>query len=411
MSFTRTFWTLVLLVSVIVSGCSGDDEQVRITIWHQKNGAEREFFNQKIEEYNASVSDHFVETLYKETEEGRNLFIIASVGGQGPDLIFGPADNVSIYAMTESVRPITDVLDGAFMSQFSETGIISWEEKPWMIADQVGNHLTFVYNKDLIPEPPTTLDEMIADLQSVTSDTDGDGRIDQYGLTWNYTEPFFFVPFLSCFGGALMDEDGNPTLDNEATVRAIQFVLDLRDKYKVIPGSTDYDTADTMFKNRRSGAIINGPWSWAGYGEAGIDYGLTPIPKLAETGKWCSPFVSAKGYSININTPDSKLPYLRRVLEFLTGPETQQQMAMELASIPVITSVAADSVILSNPILQQSLRQIEAGVPMPVAPQLRQIWDGMRGPYQLVMNGAVTAEEGAALMQREIEKRIADTFL
>jgi arabinogalactan oligomer/maltooligosaccharide transport system substrate-binding protein len=48
---------------------------------------------------------------------------------------------------------------------------------------------------------------------------------------------------------------------------------------------------------------------------------------------------------------------------------------------------------------------------MPTAPQLRQIWDGMRGPYQLVMNGAVSAEEGAALMQQEVEKRINDTFL
>jgi arabinogalactan oligomer/maltooligosaccharide transport system substrate-binding protein len=46
-----------------------------------------------------------------------------------------------------------------------------------------------------------------------------------------------------------------------------------------------------------------------------------------------------------------------------------------------------------------------------MAPQLRQVWDGMRGPYQLVMNGAVTAEEGARLMQAEVEKRIADAFL
>jgi arabinogalactan oligomer/maltooligosaccharide transport system substrate-binding protein len=48
---------------------------------------------------------------------------------------------------------------------------------------------------------------------------------------------------------------------------------------------------------------------------------------------------------------------------------------------------------------------------MPTAPQMRQIWDAMRGPYQLVMNGQVSAEEGARLMQEQAEKRIADTFL
>jgi maltose-binding protein MalE len=54
---------------------------------------------------------------------------------------------------------------------------------------------------------------------------------------------------------------------------------------------------------------------------------------------------------------------------------------------------------------------MEKGRAMPVAPQMRQIWDGMRGPYQLIMNGAVTPEEGARRMQRDAEKRIADTFL
>ncbi len=41
----------------------------------------------------------------------------------------------------------------------------------------------------------------------------------------------------------------------------------------------------------------------------------------------------------------------------------------------------------------------------------RQIWDGMKGPYQLVMNGEVSAEEGARQMQANVEKRINDTFL
>jgi hypothetical protein len=46
-----------------------------------------------------------VEVLYRETEELRNLFIVGSVGGSGPELVFGPADNVSLFAMTESVMP------------------------------------------------------------------------------------------------------------------------------------------------------------------------------------------------------------------------------------------------------------------------------------------------------------------
>jgi ABC-type glycerol-3-phosphate transport system substrate-binding protein len=49
----------------------------------------------------------------------------------------------------------------------------------------------------------------------------GRSGFDVYGLTWNYTEPFFFVPFLTGFGGWFMDEEGNPTLDTPETVKAI----------------------------------------------------------------------------------------------------------------------------------------------------------------------------------------------
>ena len=48
---------------------------------------------------------------------------------------------------------------------------------------------------------------------------------------------------------------------------------------------------------------------------------------------------------------------------------------------------------------------------MPILPQMRAIWEGMRGPYQLVMNGAITAQEAAKRMQREAEKNIADSNL
>lgn len=398
-----TFCMLLLLLA----GCGpADDGRVRIRIWHQKIGAERAFFEDAIAAYNAAHPDRVVEILYRENEELRNLFITASVGGQGPDLVFGPADNVSLFALTASIMPITEVLPDSFLAQFNDDGIVSWEGTPWFVADQIGNHLTFVYNKELMPAPPTTMDSLIAILKEVQQQ---EGV--RYGLTWNYTEPFFFIPFLTCSGGWVMDDEGNPTLDTEATVRAIQFILDLRDKHRVIPQQSDYNVAETLFKDELAASIINGPWSWTGYGDAGVDYGLARIPRMNATSDWCAPVISAKGYSVNVNLPDERLPYVRDLLVYLTGPEMQAEMAAELATIPVIDAVRYAEVVQQNPVLQASLRQIEVGRPMPTAPQMRQIWDGMRGPYQLVMSGTISAEEGARRMQEEVEKRIADTFL
>ena len=397
---------LVLFLAGLVGGCASAPDVPRIRIWHQKIGPERLFFERVVEQYNADNTDHVVEVLYRETEEARNLFVIASVGGKGPELLFGPSDNVSVLALTESIMPIDRVLDEEYLSQFNSEGVLSWDGKPWMVADQVGNHLMFVYNKRYITEPPDSISEMISMLTEIKQRPEI-----TYGLTWNYTEPFFFLPFLTGYGGWVMDDQGHPTLDTEPTIKAIKLILDLRDRYQIIPGTTDYDTAEATFKEERVAAIINGPWSWTGYEQVGIDYGLARIPVNDETGLWSAPVISSKGYSVNVNVPDEKIPFVKRVLEFLTSAEMQASMARELTTIPVITSVRESAVMYENPRLRQSLSQIEVSRPMPVDPKMRQIWDGMRGPYQLIMNGAVTPEEGARLMQQEVEKRIADTFL
>ncbi len=408
-STTSFFLAAVLLATL--AGCGPEDERVRIRIWHQKIGPERAFFQEAIARYNAREDSVIVEALYRENEENRNLYIIASVGGKGPDLFFGPADNVGVLAVTETILPLGRVLPESYLAQFTEEGIVSYNGTPWLVADQIGNHLMLVFNEAMIPTAPETSDELIRVLQENTRDTDGDGRPDEYGLTWNYREPFFFIPFLTGFGGWIMDEDGNPTLDTPEMVEAIEFVLDLRDRYKVIPAESDYEVAEALFKDGRAASVINGPWAWAGYAEAGIDYDLARIPKISSTGRWAAPVVSAKGYSVNANLPKEKLPHVRDLLRYLTGPEMQRAMAEELATVPVIASVRHAEAVQENPLLQASLRQIEVSRPMPIAPAMRQYWDGMRGPYQLIMNGAVTPEEGARLMQESVEERLADALL
>ena len=402
---------LLGLVVLLLAGCGEVDGRTQIRIWHQKTGAERDLFNEQIAAYNTAHPNVNVEALYRETEELRRLFVVGSVGGQGPDLVFGPADNVGVLALTETIKPIDEVLPDSFLARFTDEGVVRWQGEPWMLADQIGNHLVLVYNKEQIAVPPETMDDFVTVLQANTHDDNGDGKPDVYGLTWNYREPFFFIPFLTGFGGWVMDEDGNPTLDNEATTRAIRFVLDLRDRYGVIPSESDYDVAETLFKEGRAATIINGPWSWAGYGESGIDYGIAPLPRVAETGEWAAPMVAAKGYSINVNLPEEKVPAVRDLLMYLTGPEVQREMAATLATIPTLRSVRDSDAVASNPVLQASIEAADKGRSMPIAPQMRQVWDGMRGPYQLVMNGAVTPEEGARLMQENVQKLIDDTFL
>ena len=407
---------LALLLALGLGACAGSDgppppgEPAVIRIWHQKDVAERQFLEELVAEYNASQDSVEVLVLFKETEELRNHYVFAALGRKGPDLVYGPADNVGTLAITETIRPLDGLLPDSVLAGFTDDGLLRYDGKLYGVADQVGNHLTLVYNKALVDTPPRTLNELVETAEALTEDTDGDGDSDRYGLVWNYAEPFFFIPFLTAYDGWVMDDDEDPTLDTPATVAAIDFVVGLRER-GTIPPTVDYNTAEALFKEGSAAMIINGPWAWAGYGQAGIDYGLTPIPYNTEAGAWARPMAAAKAYSLNPAVPDWKLPAVLGVMQMLTSAEVQARMAEELSLIPVQRSVRESAVVSTNPILAQSLAQLEHSRPMPTSPVLRQVWDGMRGPYQLVMNGEVSGAEGAARMQSEVEKRLADFAL
>src|SRR5690606_34433759 len=205
---------------------------------------------------------------YRETEELRNLYIVAAVGGRGPDPIYSPADNAGVFDLTEVTMPLDTLFGPEFFDQFSDAGLVRYEGRTLMISDQVRTFLAWVYNRELVQQVPETLDEWVQALSEATVDENGDGIPEQYGLTWNYREPFFFIPFLTCFGGWVMDEDGNPTLDTPEMVAAIRFLLELRDRHRVIPAESDYEMAEALFQEGRAASIINGPWAYAGYGRS-----------------------------------------------------------------------------------------------------------------------------------------------
>ena len=349
-----------------------------------------------------------IDLVYKETEELRSGYIVAAIAGQGPDLVYGPSDMVGPFEVMGIIQPMEDLFDRKFLDSFIPKGLTYYKGHLYQIADKIGNHLTLIYNKDMIQTPPETDEELIALGGKLTRDTDGDGKPDVYALTWNYTEPFFFIPFMTGFGGWVMTAEGVPTLDSPGTINGLKFIRDLRDTYRIIPGEADYNIADVLFKDRKSAMIINGDWSWAGYLKAGINIGVAPMPKITSTGLWCAPMISPKGFCLNTNVPAGKRPLVLSLIRFLMQPEMQLQTARAVYTMPTRREAVESPFVQSNDILRNSALQIERGRPMPVVPELRAIWDSMRPSYQAVLGGAATPEQAARDMQALALRKIAE---
>ena len=397
----------VVFIFFLLSACSHRSEN-HIVLWTQMQPAGREVLQSALDEFMTENPEIICEQLYFETEELRSNFQISVLGGSGPDLVYGPADQVGPFVTMELIHPLDSFYNDDFLAVFVEASKVRYNGNLYLLGDRVGNHLTLVYNRDILENPPQNTDELLAMSNQYSVDLDGDGMIDQFTLVFNYIEPFFAIPFLGGFGGWVMNDENQPILNTPEMTNGMAFLAKLKTE-NVIPRECDYDIANSLFKEGKAAMIINGPWSWGGYLDAEMNIGLAKIPKVSQTGKWPTPMVSALGYSININSTEKRLENSIKLLEFLLQSEIQLRFTEKLNTIP------SHKTALKNPqfqtgMLKASADQMSVGKPMPVVPEMRAIWDAMRPHYQAVLNGSLTPKEATEKMQTDAEKKITEMY-
>jgi len=400
------FNTILLLIMLgLVPGmvsCGRVDRSRSVTVWEQMDPKEQALFDIHVEQFrreHPEFAEFDIGRVHYRTEDLQTQFQTAALAFGGPNLVYGPADKIGPYSIMGLLMPVGELLPQAEIDRFRPETLPVLDGHVYGLPDHVGNHLTLVANMALVDSIPVDTDAWVPQLRRLTVDEDGDGRPDQYGLVFNLLEPFWLVPWLGGFGGWVMDDSSRPTLDTPAMVGALTFMSGLKES-RVVPQECDYPLADTLFKEGRAAYIINGPWSWEGYREAGIDIRLASIPMVSATGLWPTPMTSAKCYSINRYLDPATRECTAALLEWLTGTEVQIDLAMGLGVQPGDKAAGLVEEIQNDPVQVASRVQIERGRLMPIVPEMRAVWDAMRPGYQSVMNGALSPEKAARDMQK-----------
>jgi multiple sugar transport system substrate-binding protein len=103
------------------------------------------------------------------------------------------------------------------------------------------------------PRPDWTWSDMLQAAQALTRDTDGDGRVDQWGL---YAYPWYMFVWQN--GGRILDESGRHcALREPKALEALQFWADLRVRHSVTPTpEADSDMGDCRMFALRKVAMI-----------------------------------------------------------------------------------------------------------------------------------------------------------
>jgi len=375
-------------------------ESSHLVLWENFDPAQREWLEGEITAFQKPDPSITIEILHYAS--GDELTERIRGGEAEADLAIGHAALVESLRMEGLIRPVGDVFEGGFRDGFAQPSLegISRGDEIWGVPFSAGLHLLLYYNKELVEEPPQDTATMTVVAQEFTSG-------EHYGLAMDYRDPLWLVPWLSGFGGWLVDEDGQPTLDTAAMVEALGFLHDLKFEYGVLPPEVDYDLANGLFQKGKAAMLINGHWALTGYQEIeDLDWGVASLPIVTETGLIPSPLVTGHYFVIGADVSSQKLETVRSLVEYMTSSQRQLEWMRQFDTLPTNKEALDDESVQSDPLGQVSVAQMLAGRGASLGSNPTMLLEAIREPLGAVMADLMTPTEAARQMQERAEEML-----
>jgi maltose-binding protein MalE len=381
------------------------NQTVELKFWEKHPPSVDETLDKHIATFEKKYPNINIERTHMGPEDLRESTLTGYMGGGGPDVILSPFDHIGPFSEMGIAQPIGNLMSSEMKNMYLDNALpgMTLRDKVYGVPDTMGNHLTLLYNKNIVDKVPETWEELI----SIAKDNTSQGSTEQYGLVYNLNEPFNWMPFYTGYGGWMFDKDYNPTLNNEAAKDALQFVHDLKFKHQIVPRESDYNLADSLFKEGKAAFIINGDWSYSSYVEAEeVDLGIAKLPKFKKSGEYAHPLTSGSGYIMMSERSKPKQIAIMKFIKHMTGTEIQKDMVNEHKTLPSNQTVYDLPVITEDPIMSGSAEQLKEGRAMPIVAEMRAIWDGIRPVLESVMAGNLDPNDAPAQMQEKAEKKM-----
>lgn len=395
----------ILLIVGIIAACGPADEPVqndsesesgndatatetekpeKLIVWEdQDKGAALEDAAEKFtEEYGIEIE--YVE--YNITEIEENLALDGNTE-TAPDVVTMPHDRVGTTVVKGYISPL-EVSDEV-VKQYTESSVESLQYEGELYGLPKATETTvFIYNKDLLPEVPATMDE-VYELSKETATGDNFGFL----ALWDdfYHSHGIFHGFGSYVFGEEVTDIG---LNNEQGVEALEYIDTWYDEGlfpRGIIGETSNDQMNGLFKEGKAFAVQNGPWAFKDYQDAGINIGIAPLPTLPN-GEAVGTYMGVKGWFVT-NFSQHK-DWAQTFVEFVANEENAKTRYELTGEIPPLVSLLEDEQWVSeNEGAAAVMEQSKVAVAMPSIPEMSEIWDPIKQAVQTVATDKSEAQE------------------
>lgn len=296
--------------------------------------------------------------------------------GEGPDVVVLASDMVGVAKDKNLISQIH------FMqvenSQYLPNSIasVTFDGELYSVPKTIETLILF-YNKDLLKEPPTTLEEYV-DLSKKLR------KKGKYGLLAKWELFYTTYALMHGYGAYIFRTDNDGTinlnsygLDTDGAVESLKVLRKMSKAdlvYDCLSGVDGYNRMYELFSSKKAIAVINGPWAIEDYLKAGINFGITTLPTLPN-GNPMAGFLGIKGYSISKWSTHKDLA--EDFLRFINEHKYALLRYKESRQVPPIISVLQDPSLANDELIQVIAQQSVHAVNMPSIPEMSYVWSVM----------------------------------
>lgn len=270
---------------------------------------------------------------------------------------------------------------------------LSYHHKLYAIPRDVSN-LVIYYNKDIfkkyhvrIPNKYWTFDDFLTTAQNLTRDTNGDGKTDVWGISFD-EDPFFFLPYLTSQGGGFLSDDLNKIIINSPqSKKGLNFYADLRKKYHVAPTQSESasETMAQMFLQEKLAMQVSGRWLVPKYRtDAKFNWNVINFP-AGDKGSVVP--LDASGWAISKSSKHKQ--EAMKLIDYLSSKKVIEKFSQSGLIVPARIDVANGVFLQDNLPPTNSkvfINVIETSKPTPVSTNYNEVLDSIKEKTNYLFN-------------------------
>ncbi len=360
-------------------GNTAAPKKIELTVWESTGGPD-EFIRQAGQRYTDKNPNVTIKYVNVELDDTSAQIALDGPAGVGPDLFVAPHDKIGQLAEGGHIQKARnpELIRDRALDVCADAVTYKGEMYGYPVAAET---YALFYNKDLISSPPETFDELIEFCKKYNNG-------DKYGLMFDVANAYYTIIFATKDGNRpLSDTDAASIgLNNDKAVEGMTYFQNLRKSILDVP-SADLTTAvaDEAFRNGSSAMHITGPWNVATYTDAGINFGVAPIPSLP--GEDTPPASFSGTRTMFVSSYSNNQNEAADFAEFLMSDE-MQKLRYELTE--AIPSVELE---LDDEHIDGFMEQLEYSYAMPSIPAMSKFWDAMNSASANIWDGADVKKE------------------